>query len=241
MGTIERSPVARTERAPLTRERVLDAALQIADADGLPAVSMRRVATALGVEAMSLYHHLPGKDGLLDGLVERLAAEILAEFENESEGGSDPGGDWRIEVRGRSLAARRVMHRHPWGPALITSRSAIPMEIQAVFEAVLAAMIRGGLSYRIAHRGMHALSSMVLGFVQEPFSAPDAAEAPAPVLDAAALAAIATTLPHTSAMIAAELHAEGEQMLGWCDSQTEFEFTLGLLLDGLDRAASADD
>jgi AcrR family transcriptional regulator len=226
--------VAATARSPLSRERVLQAAMDIADAEGLAAVSMRRVAAKLGVEAMSLYHHLPGKEGLLDGLVERLAGAILAESATAT---AAAPGDWRAEVRARSLAARRVMIRHPWGPALITSRAAVPFEIQLVFEAVLAAMIRGGLSYRIAHRGMHALSSMALGFVQEPFSAPGPAQ-PEPVMDAAVLAAMAEHFPHTSAMVAAELHADGEPSLGWCDTQTEFEFTLGLLLDGLARAAA---
>jgi AcrR family transcriptional regulator len=230
--------VAATARSPLSRDRVLQAASDIADADGLSGVSMRRVASRLGVEAMSLYYHLPGKDGLLDGLVERLAAAILTESANAIDDDGVREGDWRAEVRARSLAARRVMIRHPWGPGLITSRAAVPPEIQSVFEAVLGAMIRGGLSYRIAHRGMHALSSMVLGFVQEPFSAPSGPAQPEPEMDAAMLAVMAEQFPYTSAMVAAELHSDGEASLGWCDTQTEFEFTLGLLLDGLDRAAT---
>jgi len=228
--------VAKGARTPLSRERVLEAAMAIADAEGVEWVSMRRVASELGVEAMSLYHHVPSKNALLDGLVERLAAAILDECAALE---ARDGDDWRAEVRARSLAARRVMIAHPWGPALITSRATIPIEIQVVFEAVLAAMIRGGLSYRVAHRGMHALSSMVLGFVQEPFSAP-AGDAPqdAPPLDEAMIATMADVFPHTAAMVAAELHDEGDETLGWCDTQTEFEFTLGLLLDGLDRAAT---
>jgi AcrR family transcriptional regulator len=228
--------VPHTARSPLTRDSVLQTAMDIADAEGLKAVSMRRVAGELGVEAMSLYHHLPGKDGLLDGLVVRLAGEIHAEIAQATDAEGATTDDWRAEIRARSLAARRVMIRHPWGPALITSRAAIPLEIQTVFEAALGAMIRGGLSYQIAHRGMHALSSMILGFVQEPFSAPSD-DAP-PEMDEAMLATMAEHFPYTSAMVAAELHAEGEASLGWCDTQTEFEFTLGLLLDGLDRAAT---
>lgn len=214
--------------------------MQIADAEGLAAVSMRRLATELKVEAMSIYHHLANKDALLDGLVERIAGEILEESASIT---TEPSDDWRDDVRARSLAARRVMMRHPWAPSLITSRRAIPVEIQAVFEAALAAMIRGGLSYRIAHRGMHALSSMILGFVNEPFSPPASGDSggsePAEVdaLSPEMIAAMADVFPHTAAMVAEELHAEGEAMLGWCDSQTEFEFTLELLLDGLDRAA----
>ncbi len=212
--------------------------MQIADAEGLAAVSMRRVATELHVEAMSLYHHVANKEALLDGLVARLATEILAESTAAVDRAGATGLDWRAEVHTRSLVARQVMLRHHWAPALITSRSVIPLEVQAMFEAVLGAMIRGGLSYQTAHRGLHALSSMVLGFVQEPFSAPDGDPRVDDVeMDAEMQAAFAEQFPYTSAMIAAELHAEGEAMLGWCDSQTEFEYTLGLLLDGLDRAA----
>lgn len=217
--------------------------MQVADAEGLAAVSMRRLATELKVEAMSIYHHLANKDAILDGLVELIAREILAESATAT---VEPVNDWRDEVRARSLAARRVMMRHPWAPSLITSRRAIPFEIQAVFEAVLAAMIRGGLSYRVAHRGMHALSSMALGFVNEPFSPPASGDSgagePAEVdaLDPAMIAAMADVFPHTAAMVAEELHAESDAMLGWCDSQTEFEFTLGLLLDGLDQAARSE-
>ena len=162
--------MATAERKPVTRDRVLEAAMSIADAEGLSAVSMRRVATELRVEAMSLYHHVANKDALLDGLVERVVTEALEESTSAAEQAGSTSDDWRVDVRTRSLAARRVMLRHPWAPALITSRSTIPLQVQSMFEAVLAAMIRGGVSYRTAHRGLHALSSMVLGFAQEPFS-----------------------------------------------------------------------
>ncbi len=211
--------------------------MSIADAEGLSAVSMRRVATALQVEAMSLYHHVANKEALLDGLVDRVVTEALGASTAAAERAALTGDDWQADVRTRSLAARRVMLRHPWAPALITSRSVIPLAVQAMFEAVLAAMIRGGLSYRTAHRGLHALSSMVLGFVQEPF---DSSEGE-PTMDGAEItedfiAQFAEQFPYTATMVAEGLHDDGEPTLGWCDSQTEFEFTLGLLLDGLDRA-----
>lgn len=220
---------------PLSRARVLDAALELADTEGLAAVTMRRLAAVLGVEAMSLYHHLPGKEALLDGLVEAVVAEVRRGVDERA----TEDGDWREQLRGRCLAARAVMLRHPWAPGLIGSRPAIPASLYVHFEEVLATMIRGGLGYRLAHRGMHALGSMVLGFTQELFS-------PAPGdgsvdTDAAGeeLAAMAAQLPHLTAMVEAELHDAGDPTLGWCDSQVEFEFTLDLLLDGLQRARSA--
>ena len=95
-------------RTPLNRERVLAAAVALADAEGLPALTMRRLAADLGVEAMSLYYHLPGKNGLLDGLVETVIAEAVGRA-------SAPRAavDWRDTLRGWFLAAREVMLRHP--------------------------------------------------------------------------------------------------------------------------------
>ena len=224
-------PPTRTRR-PLSRDRVLATAMKLADAEGIGAVTMRRLAAELGIEAMSLYHHLPGKDGLLDGLVEALVAEITAAIEERGE----PTGPWTDRLRSRCLVAREVMLRHPWGPGLVTSRRNIPAGAFGLYEAALATMVEGGLSYSLGHRGLHALGSFVLGFVNEVFS-PDTGGDDDPVEED--LAAMAAQVPHLTAMAAAELHAAGEPTLGWCDSQVEFEFTLDLLLDGLDRARRA--
>jgi AcrR family transcriptional regulator len=218
---------ARAARMPLSRERVLAAATALVDAEGIQALTMRRLAADLGIEAMSLYYHLPGKEGLLDGLAEAVVGEI-----NAAADGVAGDGDWRALLRGRFLAAREVMLRHPWAPGLLTSRTTVPAGVMFYYEQILATLIEGGFSYRIAHRALHAFGSMALGFVQETFrpSGPDAAAAEEPDL-----AAMAESLPHVTAMVAAELHAVDDPTLGWCDSQTEFEFTLDLLLDGLDR------
>lgn len=229
----------RTARKPLGRERVLAAAMGLADSEGLQAVTMRRLGSSLGVEAMSLYHHLPGKAGLLDGLVEAVVAEVVeavvAEVRSEVDA-LEPGEEWRAELRARCLAARRVMLRHAWAPGLITSRSTIPPSLYPYFEEVLGGLIRGGFSYHLGHRAMHVLGSMVLGFSQELFSPGGAADGAVAEED---LAAMADLLPHLTAMAAAELHDADDPTLGWCDSQAEFEFTLDLLLDGLERARSA--
>lgn len=217
------------KREPLDRARVLAAAVDLADREGLPSVTMRGLAGELGVEAMSLYYHLPGKDALLDGVVETVATEVagaVAEL--------PPADDWRAEVRARCLAARTVMLRHPWAPELIGSRTAIPPAVFGHFEAILGAMVEGGLSYHLAHRGMHALGSMALGFVQELFK--PATDADADMAEEE-LMQMAEALPHMTAMVASEIHDHDGDVLGWCDSQAEFEFTLDLLLDGLARQA----
>ena len=217
-------------REGLSRNRVLSAAVDLADREGMAAVTMRRVAAVLGVQAMSLYHHLPGKEALVAGLVDSIAGEIA-----DAVGRLPPPRDWRASVRQRCLAARSVMLRHPWAPALIGSRTRIPFSVFLHYEAVLGTMVEGGLSYHLAHRAMHALGSMVLGFVQGLFSPEASGSGPADPQPQAELARMAEDLPHVTAMVASEIHANDGDTLGWCDSQAEFEFTLDLLLDGLER------
>lgn len=219
-------------RKPLSRARVLKSAMKLADREGLPALSMRRLGKELGVEAMSLYHHLPGKDGLLDGLAEALSEEII-----EAVAARPPEAlkDWKADLRSRCLAAREVALRHPWTPALFASRRSIPAGLLLHVDRIVALLIGAGFSHRITHRALHALSSLMFGFAQELFSPPasggklDAAE------NEAQFAKIAELLPHLSAMIAAEMHHASDPSLGWCDTQTEFEFTLDLMIDGLER------
>jgi AcrR family transcriptional regulator len=208
----------------LSRERLLAAAMRVADTEGLKALTMRRLGAELGVEAMSLYHHLPGKEALLDGL----ADAVIAEIQDQIRGGTG----WKARLRWRFLGARGVMLRHPWAPALLGARSSVPPRLFAYFDEIVGTMTEGGLSHRLAHRGLHAFGTMALGFTQELFR---------PEVGAASevdLAAMAEALPHLTAMVTAELHDVADPVLGWCDGQTEFEFTLDLILDGLERAAT---
>ena len=223
---------ARKPREPLSRERALASAIALVDAEGMEALTMRRLAPELGVEAMSLYHHLPGTAGLRDGLVDAVATEITSAAERAE--ADAPGGDWRTRLRLRFLAARAVMLRHPWAPALLSSRPTVPAGVYAYYDGILATLVDGGFSYRIAHRALHAFGSMALGFAQEVFR-PDAGGAAAAAAAAAEMVALGERLPHLAAMVAAETHDAADPTLGWCDSQTEFEFTLDLLFDGLER------
>lgn len=224
----------RTKREPLSKDRLLAAAVAIADAEGVSAVTMRRVASAVGVEAMSIYHHLPGKEALLDGLADTVVAEICGQT-LVHDGDTPASTDWQVTLRRRFLAARKVMLRHPWAPVLIGSRTSIPQSAYAIYESLLATLVEAGFSYHLAHRALHSFGSMPLGFVQELFS-PDQSGSDADS-DAAEeeFAEMAEALPHLTAMMATEIHANDGDMLGWCDSQAEFEFTLDLLLDGFAR------
>ncbi|MGL5823484.1 MAG: TetR/AcrR family transcriptional regulator [Nocardioides sp.] len=211
---------------------MLAAAMAAADSDGIAAVTMRRVAADLGVEAMSLYHHVRGKEALLDGLVDQIVVEIDAAVGSIAD--ADGRQPWQALLRHRCLTARQVMLSHRWAPELISSRSAIPPSLYAHYEAILATLVGGGFSYHLAHQAIHALGSMVLGLTQELFSPGNGGEQ-SDMDDEAELAAMAEAFPHLTAMVTAELHDNQEDPLGWCDSQAEFEFTLGLLLDGLAR------
>ena len=223
----------RTKREPLSRDRLLAAAVEIADSEGVGAVTMRRVSAAVGVEAMSLYHHVPGKEGLLDGLADTVGAEVAEQIRiiEETEGNLD----WQATLRRRFLTARTVMLKHPWAPGLMGSRTSIPPSAFAIYESLLATMIDAGFSYHLAHRALHSFGSMPLGFVQELFNPAAAGDEGDNDLAEAELATMAEFLPHLAAMVAAELHDHNDDVLGWCDSQSEFEFTLDLLLDGFAR------
>jgi AcrR family transcriptional regulator len=114
----------RTQRTPLSRDRVLQAAVDLADRDGIDALTMRNLAADLGVEAMSLYHHVANKEAILDGVVEVVVAEIN---DATAQVPDPPGPDqWKDVLRARILVARQVLLAHPWAPGVIESRTAAP-------------------------------------------------------------------------------------------------------------------
>ncbi|MFI7603216.1 TetR/AcrR family transcriptional regulator [Actinoplanes sp. NPDC049681] len=222
--------VAKASRKPLSRERVLAAAVSLADREGIRAVTMRRLAADLHVEAMSLYYHLPGKDALLDGLAESVVAELTGAAGHVR----TDEQDWRGRLRRQFLAARAVMLRHPWAPALLGTRRTIPAGLFAYYDGIVGTLAGAGFSYHLAHRALHAFGSLPLGFAQETFSPASAGGSMEDGAAEADLAAMAEAMPHLTAMVTAEMH-DADDMLGWCDSQVEFEFTVDLLLDGLAR------
>jgi AcrR family transcriptional regulator len=236
---------ARTSKEPLSRERVLDAAVAVADHDGLPALTMRRVADELDCEAMSLYYYVKDKAGLLSGLTAAIIDEVIAETladataepsstnPDRSVGTrSTPAGaaDWRATIRNRCLGARRVMLRHPWAPPLLATESNVPARTMVIFEGLVGTMIRAGFDYEIAHRAIHSLGSMIMGFTQEIFEpgSPDEGTT------TEELAELAATFPYLGTMATTQPHDQTDS-LSVCDTQAEFEFTLTLILDGLEH------
>ncbi|HEX6146438.1 MAG TPA: TetR/AcrR family transcriptional regulator C-terminal domain-containing protein [Acidimicrobiia bacterium] len=220
-------------RIPLSKERVLRAAVQLADRAGLEALTMRNLAHEVGVEAMSLYYHVANKEAVLDGVVDVIVNEINQVV--YSIDGPSPAGDWKTAMRMRILAAREVMLAHPWAPEVIEQRTNMSPAILLYFEGLLGIFREGGFSYDLAHHAMHALGSKALGFSQELFN-PGNEE---PGQSDEMLEQFAEQLPYLSGMLMEIGHDDPDSTLGWCDDQTEFEFSLDLLLDGLDRLLGA--
>jgi AcrR family transcriptional regulator len=212
-------------RVPLSRERVFVAAVELADAIGIDELSMRRLGQALGVEAMSLYHHVANKEEILDGMVEVIAEEI---------GPAPKEGPWKAALRTRILAAREVMKRHPWAPAVIETRKTMPYALIRYMESVAAITRAGGFSVGLIHHAIHALGSRALGFSQELYD--DSAEPDqSPEAEAAMWQQLAHEVPTIAAIVAEIRHQDATIVGSGCDDDVEFVFALDLILDGLER------
>jgi AcrR family transcriptional regulator len=225
-----RSTAKNAPRTPLSRERVTRAAVEVADTEGISAVSMRRIGQELGVEAMSLYNHVAGKEALLDAMVEQVATELMAVVATLDT--PDPATDWRSALRARALAAREVMLQHRWAPGVLETRTTMNLDIVRYYDGVVGILRAGGFSNDLTHHSLHALGSRVIGFSQELFDPGDAASGDA---SEEMLAAMAAQIPHLVEMLAEVAHDDPGSTLGWCDDQAEFEFGLDVLLDGLER------
>ncbi len=211
--------MAGTTRAALTRDAVVVAAVGIADTEGLAGLSMRAVARSLGVEAMSLYHHVANKDALLDGMVDAAFAEFHLPV---------IGADWRDQMRARSVSGREVLRRHPWAVGLMDSRRGAGFETLRHHDAVLGCLREAGFSWLLAGHAFAVLDAHLYGFlVQElalPFESPEGAgELAAEMFDA---------------LEAADLHylrdfAVERVLQPGYDFGDEFEVGLDLILDAL--------
>ncbi|WP_116947097.1 TetR/AcrR family transcriptional regulator [Jiangella endophytica] len=211
-------------RAALSRERIVAAAVQVADRGGLAQVSMRNVGRELGVEAMSLYHHLGGKDDLLDGLADWIFARIRLPALD------DP---WRAAMAGRAASARDTLARHPWSLGLVESRRTPVPSLLRHHDTVLGCLRRNGFSPALAAHAFSAIDAYVYGFVLTelnlPFDSPGGAEE---MVDEMQSLLPADEYPHLVELIQ-------EQVVGREYSYgDEFEYGLELVLDALtDRLA----
>ena len=211
-------------REPLTRERILRAAVALADEGGAESLSMRRLAQELGVVPMALYKHVANKDELLDGMIDVVVAEIDPPIE---------GADWKTTMRERILSARRALLRHPWASRVLESRGEPTPTVIAYLDSMMGVFLDGGFSVDLMHHAVHVMGSRMLGFSQELFD--DAASMPAEEA-AEVWSQMADVYPNIAKLIpvAMDTH-EGPVVGAGCDDQFEFEFALDLVLDGLER------
>lgn len=156
-----------TARHLLDRDQIIGAAIAIADQDGLSAVSMRKVGQAVGVEAMSLYHHVQNKERLLEAMIEAVVAEPPL---------STPG-PWRDTLREHAAETRLMLSRHPWAATLLNSRDNPGAATLARHDALLGALHGDGLPWSTVASAISAVDAYVLGFVQTqqelPFGTPE--------------------------------------------------------------------
>ena len=217
-------PAARP-RTPLSRDRVLQAALALADASGIDSLSMRKLGDALGVEAMSLYNHVPSKGDLLDGLIDLVFAEI--ELPAEASG-------WKPAMRERAISARAVLSRHRWAIGLMESRTTPGPATLRHHDAVLGCLRQAGFPVALAGHAYSALDSYIYGFALQEASLPFEAGPETAEMAQAMLAHFpADEFPHL-----AEFTFEHVLQPGY-DYGGEYEYGLDLLLDGLERALDA--
>ncbi len=152
-----------TPRPPLTRERVFEAAVDVADQDGLGALTMRRLGAELGVQAMSIYKHVTNKEEILDGIIEL----ILGQIETPRD-----GADWKVAMRRRAISAREVLSRHSWAIGLLEARGSTGPNSLRYVDSILGNLRSAGFSIENAVHAFWLLDSFVYGQVIQETSLP---------------------------------------------------------------------
>ena len=208
----------------LSRELVLDAAIGIADREGIEALTMRRLADELGAGAMSVYYHVAGKDEIIDGMVETVVGEMTL---------PPAGPDWKAALKAAATSAHEVLLRHPWATAMILSRPVVSPARFRQMDAILGSLRGAGFSAAETDLAYHVLDSHIMGFTLWLVGIRAGLERLGPVTNAFDLFD-ADALPHLAE------HAREHQRERGADERGPFEFGLDLILDGLERSRDAD-
>ena len=218
-----RAPETTKRRVPLNRERVLRAAIALADQGGFESLTMRKLAKELGVEAMSLYNHVGSKDDLLDGMVDLVFAEIEPPATDV---------DWKTAMRRRAISTREVLARHRWAIGMMEGRGSHGPANLRLHDAVLGCLRAAGFSLEATVHAYSVQDAYIYGFaLQERDMSPEtaddfAAEAQRQMHDYRAMLA---DYPHLVEVVGGHVAEAGY------DYATEFLFGLDLILDALDR------
>jgi AcrR family transcriptional regulator len=216
--TSKKSARAR-KRAPLTKDRVLHAAVALADEEGIASLSMRKLGEVLGVEAMSLYKHVTNKEDILEGIVEIVVREIEV---------PTIGGEWKTAMRRRSISAHEALLRHPWATMLLVSRANVGPAMLRYVDATIGCLREAGFSWAMTDHAWNAIDNHVYGFtLQElnfPFEPDEYAAAAAGFLSRIP----SETHPYMNGMAREVIERRH-------DGLHDFAFGLDLLLEGLER------
>lgn len=219
------TPTAPAPRTPLNRQRVLQAALALADRSGIESLTMRKLGEAVGVEAMSLYNHVANKEDLLDGMIDLVFSEIRLPTDEDG---------WRTAMRRRAIAAREVLSRHRWAIGLMESRTSPGPATLRHHDAVIGCLRKAGFSLELAAHAYSAIDSYIYGFALQERGLPfDTPEETAELAQAMLAQFPSDQYPHL-----AEFTFDHVLRPGY-DYGNEYEFGLDLILDGLDRALRA--
>jgi AcrR family transcriptional regulator len=212
------------QREPLTRDRVLQGAVALADEIGVDAMTMRKLASALGVKPMTIYHHVDGKEQILDGMVDLVFSEIAL---------PPTDSDWRSAIRERCVSAREVLSRHRWAAPLMESRTSPGPATMTHHDAVLGCLRRGGLSLQLTAHAYAIIDSFVYGFALQEANLPFEGDVPAVQLDELAAGMIAA-FPEGAYPNFVEFTVDHALQPGYSFGAS-FEFGLDLILDGLEQ------
>lgn len=212
-------------RPRLTRERILKAAVSVADSDGLDALTMRRLGSELGVEAMSLYKHVANKDEILDGIVDAVVSEIELPV---------PGSDWKVAMRSRAHSAREVFARHSWAVGLYESRGQSGAAVLRYVDATLGTLRAGGFTVESAAHAFWILDCFVYGQVVQESAITFGASADMVEADESPLdQMMVSEMPH---LVEMAMYAQQVNFT----TIGEFEIGLDLILDSLEAMAGND-
>lgn len=214
------------QRAPLSLDRVLAAAIAVADAGGIAALTMRSLAQELGVKPMSVYYYVANKEAVLDGIIDLVFSEIDL---------PSASGDWYQEMSRRAHSARRALRRHPWAVGLMESRSTPGPATLRHHDAVIGALRAGGFSVAMTAHAYALIDSYVYGFALQEAGLPF--EGPADMVDLAGT--MMMQFPPGEYPHFVELTTEHILQPGY-DFGLEFDFGLNLILDALARSLTSD-